>query len=91
MLKRLLKPIRKQLLRFNYVRRVVSNSIKRVKKERYSKNWAQRMHSGKTVHVVDSDSPVSTLHVDYLDGRMVGHRGVTPNFIRPFGIGRWKL
>jgi hypothetical protein len=26
------------------------------------------------------------LVVDYMDGRNIGQRGVTPNFVRPFGM-----
>jgi len=27
--------------------------------------------------------------VDYMDGRMIGQRGVEPRIVRPFGMWRW--
>lgn len=90
LLKRLLKAIRKRLLKFNRVRRVVACSLKRSEDENNAKHWAILMHSGSTIHTPDSDGP--DLLVNYIDARMIGQRHVTPNFIRPFGMGRekWK-
>lgn len=36
----------------------------------------------KTLAIISDDGLV----VDYMDGRIVGQRGVTPMFIRPFGV-----
>jgi len=99
LLRRLLKAIRKRLLKFECVRRTAASSLERLKDERQAKHKATLMLSGNQVRNVipEKKEPYDThlvkdedgLILEYFDGRMIGHREVTPIIIRPFGM--WKL
>lgn len=88
MFKKVAKFIRSQLLKINWFKRSVEVYKLNQEKQRNDKRFAQLMHSGNMIHL---DDPDDDLLVDYMDGRMIGQKQVTPNFIRPFGMGRWKF
>lgn len=95
MLKKILKPIRKQLLKFDCVKRAVLDY-------RLRQNAAQLMYTGQTVRdvlpikpepddtlrIVENDG----LFVDYLGGNVVGQGYVNPVFIDScnWGVGEWN-
>lgn len=87
--KKILKQIRKQLLKIAWLRREVEAYKLEQKKRQHHDDWAQLMKAGGTVRT-DEDDPDSAVLVDYSDTRMTSQRGVTPNIIRPFGLGRRK-
>jgi len=99
MLKKLAKLIRRNLLKINWLRREVEAYKLREKKRLHRENWARLMHSGCKVRnlkpekkdITDTLSIVTDdgMIVDYIDGRMVGQRAVTPRMIRPWGLWRW--
>lgn len=70
MLKRIMKSIRHQLLKFNWFKRAVSNYNAQLKEAYYHETWAQRMHSGSTVHNLKPEKlePFDTLGVVTDDG-----------------------
>jgi hypothetical protein len=94
----MLKKLRRQLLKINWLRREVEAYKLREKKRLHRENWARLMHSGCKVRnlkpekkdITDTLSIVTDdgMIVDYIDGRMVGQRPVTPRVVRPFGMGR---
>ena len=89
MLKKLLKPLRKELLKVDRIKHAVADSLKR-------KEWAGALLNGGHVRMPEKSDDVLTVEyegfvVDYQDGRMVGHRGVVPFVMRPLGLWRWKL
>lgn len=97
MLKTLLKPLRKQLLKLDWIKRAVADSLQRLKEERASQRRAHLMSAGYTVRKYDkplkldiSDTPTDEVIVGYSDGRMIGQRQVTPIMVRPFGMGKAK-
>ena len=98
MLERIKKAIRKQFLKVDWVKAEVEAYQELQRRKRYHEEWAQRMHSGQTVRDLKpaESEPHKTLAmvtddeviVEYMDGRMIGQRPVTPTIIRPFGLGR---
>jgi len=86
----MLKTIRKQLLKVDRIKQVVTKSLAR-------KKWAKTMLDGGHIRMPKKSDCVLTIQyengllVDYMDGRMVGHRGVVPFVMRPMGLWRWKL
>ncbi|MDQ7095977.1 hypothetical protein REC12_20490 [Desulfosporosinus sp. PR] len=72
------------------ITRFIRNYRLSMKKARHHKRWAQILHSGltvrdhKTLITIGDDDVV----VDYLDGRKIGQKYVSPRIIRPFGLGR---
>ncbi len=65
--------IRKELLKLPSIKKLVADYRWRQKKEAHRKHWAHLMNIGNTVHTKDKP-----MVVDYLDGRMIGQRHVTP-------------
>lgn len=89
MLKKILKAIQNQLLKVDWIK---AEAYKLIQEKRQDDQlFAKIIHAGQAVHVDDTDSPDSTIVVDYVDGRMVGQRQVTPTIIRPFGLNRDKF
>jgi len=89
MLKTILKPLRKQLLKSKRIKQAVTDSLKR-------KNLAGALLNSECVRMPEKSDCVLTIEyegfvVDYHDGRMVGQRGVVPFVMRPLGLWRWKL
>lgn len=86
----MLKFIRKQLLKLGCVKRALSNYRLRV----YRTKWTQLMHSSQAIRkepkpvIFDAIITDDELIVDYVDSRMPGQKHVTPQFVRPFGLGR---
>ena len=81
----MLKHLRRQLLKINWVRRRVIE----YKKRRHHEAWRLIM-SGDAVRIYAPDKPEDEpMVVDYFDGRMIGQRAVTPRVMRPFGMWRW--
>lgn len=82
MLKKILKPIRKQLLKLDCVKRRVELYKLEQKKQRHYERFTLLMRGGEFER---SQGPQVTtnkgLTVEYMDGRMVGQRCVTPLFI----------
>jgi len=70
----------------NRIKRAIADYRLRIKRKRHHKHWAEIMRSGGTIHV--DDEPDNQVYVDYVDGRMIGQRHVTPTYVRPFGMGR---
>lgn len=80
----MLKAIRKQLLKFDCVKRKVEAYKSEQKKQQRYERFTQFMRSGgefersrETLAIVTDEG----LTVEYMDGRMVGQRCVTPLFI----------
>ena len=89
MLKKLLNPLRKELLKVDRIKQAVADSLKREK-------LAGALLSSECVRMPEKTEDVLTVEyegfvVDYMDGRMVGQRGVVPFVMRPLGLWRWKL
>jgi len=86
----MLKNLRRQLLKVDRIKHVVTKSLAR-------KKWAKTMLDGGHVRMPEKSNDVLTIEyeggllVDYMDGRMVGHCGVVPFVMRPMGLWRWKL
>lgn len=74
MLKKIMKSIRRQLLKVDWIKREVKAYRWEQKKQQNREHWAQLMRSGNTVHTHE-DKP---LLVNYSDSRMIGQRHVTP-------------
>ncbi|MBC2721815.1 hypothetical protein [Desulfosporosinus sp.] len=96
MLGRIKKAIRKQFLKVDWIKAEVEAYQNLQREKRYHQEWAQRLHSGNTVRELDPQESHKTratvtddeVIVEYMDGRMIGQRPVTPTIIRPFGMGR---
>jgi len=76
MLKKILKAIRVQLLKVDWIKLEVEAYRNVQEKKRRHERWAKLMHSGNAGHAADK-----RMIVDYQDGRMVGQRHVEPVFI----------
>lgn len=65
----------------------------RAKQARHRKYLARLFHSGKTMRSHKTQAIVTDdgIIVDYIDGRHVTQRYVTPNFIRPFGLSKRRF
>ncbi len=96
MLKKIVGSILRKLFKVDWIKLVVEAYRAVQEEKRYHEHWAKLMHSSraardheigphKTLAVVTDDEVI----IEYMDGRMIGQRHVTPNFIRPFGM-RWK-
>ena len=89
MLKKVRKAVRKVL------RDLKAESLKREDEARKITQETRRIEKQlegqkpdhRTLATISDDGVI----VDYIDGRMVGQRGVSPMFIRPFGMGRKKF
>ena len=79
----MLKKLRHQLLKINWLRLKVEAYQLRQKDKQWHEDWARKMRSS---GVVREDEVL----VDYSDTRMIGQRHVAPRMIRPFGLGRGK-
>lgn len=55
MLKAILKFIRRQLLKVDWIKRQVEAYRLRQKKQRHHERWAQLMHAGQTVKAIRND------------------------------------
>ena len=85
MLKKIGKFIRRQLLKIGCVKRAVKDYRFRLQQSEYGKTWCELMASGgavrgkehKTLATVSDEG----ITVDYMDGRTVGRRAITPVFI----------
>lgn len=99
MIKKIAKTIREQLLKVEWIRREVEAYQLEQKKQRHYHCWemimrGQTMRDSKTEksnHKTQATVTDEGILVDYMDGRMIGQRGVTPNVIRPFGLRRDKF
>jgi len=84
-MKKLMSATRHQLLKINWIHRRVIE----YKKRRHREAWRLIM-PGDAVRIYAPDKPEDEpMVVDYLDGRMIGQRAVTPRVMRPFGMWRW--
>lgn len=101
LLKKLLKPLCKQLLKINRVKSFVKESLKRLEDERKLEHKLHLMSSSYTIRKdvkplnfdISDTTPTekNEVIVDYSDTRMIGQRGVTPFVMRPFGMWRWMI
>lgn len=90
MIKKILRAIRRQLLKIDWIKLEVEAYRLVQEKKRHHEDWAKLMHSGQTLrdHKTSATITDDEVIVEYIDGRMIGQRHVTPNIIRPFGMKR---
>lgn len=91
MLKKIMKRVRRQLLKVNWIKREVEAYKLKQKKARHHKDWAKLMHSGRKVRNLKSEKlditdtlkiiTIDGLFVDYLGGKVVGQGYVEPVYI----------
>ena len=72
-MKNLLKSIRKQLLKIEWIRREVEVYKLKQAKQEHHELWSRMLRSGDTIR--------SEMVVDYQDTRMVGQRAVQPVYL----------
>jgi uncharacterized protein YfeS len=88
MLKKVGKVVRKVLrdLKVEAFRR--EDEAHKIEQEtrRIEKQLDSQESDHKTLATITDDGVI----VDYMDGRNIGQRGVSPNFVRPFGMRRGK-
>ena len=89
MLKKVGKVVRKVLRDFKSESLKREDEAHKIEQEtrRIEKKLECQDSDHKTLATVSDDGVI----VDYIDGRNIGQRGVTPMFIRPFGMRRDKF
>ena len=99
MLKKLMGSIRRQSLQIDWFRAAVADYRLRLKKQPHKHNWDLLMNSGQVRNLKPEKlEPFDTLAVvtddgivkEYLGGRVVGQRLVTPHFVRLSDSPNWE-
>ena len=98
MLKKIMISIRRNLLKIDWFKRAVADYRLRMKKERHKVRWDLIVNSGQVRNLKPEKlDPFDTHEIvndgvleEWQNGRVVGHRSVTPHFVRLSDSPDWE-